>query len=104
MNELQIPQKNRNEVVNDILESIALEESAIAVVIKAEGKKIQKVLECDFPCPETFNQVLAFQKSVTEVLGKLVQKQQVILAKMKLLRTFAYDCEDECNPICDDEE
>ncbi|MHB1393277.1 MAG: hypothetical protein ACYCYE_09405 [Clostridia bacterium] len=102
----QIPHKCREEVINDILESIALEETAIAHIINAEGEKLQKLLECPFPHPISFDQILDLQKSVIEVFDKLIQKQNILLNKMKILKDFMYNSDDDnnCKPKCDDED
>jgi len=89
-----IPKKCREEVINDILESIALEETAMAHVINAEGEKIQKVVACHLPEPKTFSEVLAFQASVSTLFDKLIQKQNILLEKMKILQNFK-ECDDE---------
>jgi hypothetical protein len=87
----KIPDRCRDDVINDILESIALEETAIAHVINAEGEKIQKVVDCNFPNPEKFCDVLAFESNVTELFQKLIDKQNILLQKMKALQYFNKD-------------
>lgn len=86
-----IPNRNREEAINDILESIALEETAIAHIINAEGEKIQKLLKCDFPAPQNFEQLLEFQNSITSLFDKLIQKQTLLISKMKLANSFLDD-------------
>lgn len=101
-----LPERNRHQVINDILESIALEETAIAHVINAEGEKIQKVLDCHFPNPENFCQVLDFQKSVESLLEKLILKQNILLEKMRILKEFNHCWHRDCvrsEAKCDDE-
>ena len=85
-----IPTRNRNEAINDLLESIALEETAIAHLINAEGEKIQKLVQCNFPAPDCFEQVLEFQQGISNLFDKLIKKQDQLVAKMKLVVSF-YD-------------
>lgn len=104
-----IPQKCREEAINDLLESIALEEAAIAHIMNAEGEKIQKVLDCTFPHPTSFQQILELQNSVTELFEKLIQKQNTLVSKMKIIKKIIYyeDGHHEHHnniPICNDEE
>lgn len=124
-----IPSKCRQEAINDLLESIALEETAMAHIMNAEGEKLQKSLDCNFPSPTSFQQVIELQNSVVELFDKLIQKQNILLSKLKVLKEFMYYNEDnhghdddddhdhnhdcDCdhdhdynhdhNPICDDE-
>lgn len=120
-----IPNKCRKDVINDVLESIALEEAAMAHIMNAEGEKLQKALGCHFPAPTCFQQVIELQNSVVELFDKLIQKQNILLNKLKILKEFMYfaednhncnnnhnhdhDCNCDCdhddhhNPICDDE-
>lgn len=90
-----IPNKGRKEVINDILESIALEETAMAHIINAEGEKMQKVIACNFPNPEHFSDILEFQAGVSNLFEKLIQKQNILLEKMKVLQSFNKDYKDE---------
>ena len=98
-----IHNKCRKEAINDILESIALEEAAMAHIMNAEGEKLQKALDCHFPAPTCFQQVIELQNSVVELFDKLIQKQNILLSKLKVLKEFMYYNEDNHNPICDDE-
>lgn len=108
-----IPSKCRREAINDLLESIALEEIAMAHIMNAEGEKLQKVLNCNFPSPTCFQQVIELQNSIVDLFDKLIQKQNILLNKLKILKEFMYykednhdhehDHNDDCDPICDDE-
>lgn len=72
----------------DILESIALEEAAIAHVINAEGEKIQKVVkECDV----SIHELLEINRSVEEVIEKFVSLESVLTDKLEIVKCMLND-------------
>jgi len=81
--------KPRDEIINEILESIAKEEMAIANLMNAEAEKIKRVVGShDLPKAEDFSQLLSLQKLVAEILEKLIQKQNIIIKKLDMIREF----------------
>ncbi len=77
MSEPVIPVRKREEAVTDIIESIALEEAAIAHLINAEAEKVQESLK-DFNPDDS----IRIQHAVKEILNKVIIKQ--ILLEFKL--------------------
>ncbi len=77
------------QAINNIIESIALQEAGLAHITNAEGEKIQKVLLL----PNTsVEDLIAINKSVAEVLTK-VSKLEMVL-EFKLQETAAINCPD----------
>ncbi|MCL2611297.1 MAG: hypothetical protein FWE02_06440 [Defluviitaleaceae bacterium] len=77
----------REDAINQILSSIAMEELALSHVINAEGEKIQFVLgtlkERKLPHKPTIEQVLQVNESVKDVLDVIVSKQILLKSKMQ---------------------
>lgn len=72
-----------------ILQSIALEGTAISHILNAEGEKIQKVLSlhsCD--CKD----ILEINKSVQETVDKITGLEMVLKAKLDLIVPMLDDC------------
>ena len=72
-------QVSRRQAITDIIESIAMEEKGIAAILKAEAKKIQKVVDC--ACPES-TEIVEINNSVCHCLKNIIKLQ--ILLEFKL--------------------
>lgn len=82
----QIPDgKNRpnfNQTIIDLLESIALEEMAIAHIINAEGEKLQEVTKryaCNDLC---YCELQENCKNTHGIINSLIMKEWLLLTKM----------------------
>jgi len=75
----------RDEAINAILTSIAMEETALSHIINAEGEKIQFVLARN--CTD-LNEVIAVNESVGCLIDKITDLQFLLKAKMKLAKCF----------------
>lgn len=72
-----------------LLQSIALEETAISHILNAEGEKIQKVLSlhnCD--C----KYILDVNKSVQDTIEKVTSLETVLKEKLDLIVPLVEDC------------
>lgn len=67
------------QAINDILESIALEEAGLAHIINAEGEKIQKVIS-NSKCTDDLIRV---NDSVTSTLENLIKMQMLLQFKLE---------------------
>lgn len=75
-----------------LIQSIALEETAISHILNAEGEKIQKVLclhDCD--C----KQILEVNKSVESMVDKITSLELVLKAKLDLVIPILDECHKE---------
>ena len=74
---------------SSLLQSIALEETAISHILNAEGEKIQKILSlhnCD--CKD----ILEVNKSVQETVEKITSLEVILKSKLDLIIPFLDDC------------
>lgn len=77
---------------SSLVQSIALEETAISHILNAEGEKIQKVLsmhECDT------KDLLAVNKSVENMVDKITSLEIVLKSKLDLIKPILEDCPKE---------
>lgn len=65
----------------DIVESIALEEEAIAAILFAESKKIEKILEIS----EDAEEILAVNESVGKMIKNITMLELILKNKLKLV-------------------
>ena len=65
----------------DIIESIALQEAALAHILNAEGEKIQKVVACS----RNICDLLNVNKSVESMVKSVTGLEQVLSAKLELI-------------------
>lgn len=71
---------NRNEVINLLLTSIALEEVGLSHIINAEGEKIQKILQehC-----VSLHDALKINHSVERMLRNIIKNQMLLQFKLE---------------------
>ncbi|MEI5907248.1 hypothetical protein WAK64_09280 [Bacillus spongiae] len=81
---------SKKEVVLDLLESIALEEIALSHILNAEAEKVQAFVgKClDFPTKPNNEQIIAFNKSVGNVLETVIMKEWLLLRKLENVIEF----------------
>lgn len=88
----QIPEgSNRpsfDETMIDLLESIALEEMAIAHIMNAEGEKLQEVIKRFGCCDVGFCQLHDSCKSTQGIVNSLIMKEWLLLSKMDSILTI----------------
>lgn len=69
----------RVQAINDLMESIALEEAGIQSILHGEGAKIQRAVELDF----TNEELLAVNTSVESMVNRLTELETVLMNKLK---------------------
>lgn len=76
---------DRDDVINLLLASIALEELGLAHIINAEAEKIQYVLGTipGLTPAATLGQILAVNKSVENMLDLVIKKELLLTSKLK---------------------
>ena len=95
------PDMTRDQALNMILSSIALEELALSHIINAEGEKIQYTLRNPIGggCPASIPDILSVNKSVTALLEMVMQNQLLLKSKMeKVLDCLPRPQEPPCPP------
>ncbi|GAB6098301.1 hypothetical protein JCM16358_01800 [Halanaerocella petrolearia] len=76
----EIPDKSQETALIDLLESIALEEAALAHLINAEADKIEKFIN---DCKVTPNEIIDFQQEVSKVLKTTIKKEMLLQFKLE---------------------
>lgn len=92
------PNLTKEQALNMILASIALEETALSHIINAEGEKIQHVLS---DCSNNAEDILSVNNSVKEMLEVIMQNQMILKGKMeKVLAHIPKPCDKNCCDNC----
>lgn len=72
-----------------LLQSIALEETAISHILNAEGEKLQKAVSIS--C--SLNELLEINKSVRDMVDKLTALETILESKLDFIKPLLDDCE-----------
>ncbi|MEG2857004.1 MAG: hypothetical protein RR994_00095, partial [Clostridia bacterium] len=83
---------NYRQQISDLINSVALEEAALAAIANAEGAKIQKMVALPGVTPE---QLLCLNKSVTDMTNAMSLLQSILMMKLNTV-----DCQIDGNPKC----
>jgi hypothetical protein len=83
--EIEYNDDNLQNVLVNLIESVAQEESALAHLIKAEADKVQAFVgkHCDFPTHPSNNEIIKLNRSVTQLLESIVMKEWLLLKKLE---------------------
>lgn len=74
-----------DKTIIDLLESIALEEMAMAHIMNAEGEKIQEITK-KYNCKDIcFTQLLESFDGTVSVLNSIIMKEWLLYNKMKMV-------------------
>lgn len=86
---------SRDQAINDFIESIALEETALSHILNAEGEKLQKIIATT----DCVDDLLRVNCSVENMVKSVTELVIVLKAKMDSLQSLLCDClkEDNCN-------
>ncbi|MEG1720086.1 MAG: hypothetical protein RR281_00125, partial [Pseudoflavonifractor sp.] len=69
--------------INDIIESVALEETGLSHILNAEGEKIQKMLAIP---GVTADQLLAVNASVQATVDAVARLEMILQSKLALFK------------------
>jgi hypothetical protein len=69
----------REDVINLLLASIAMEEIGLSHILNAEGEKLQKAI-CEAECVD---ELLAANKSVERMLRSIIKKEMLLQFKLE---------------------
>lgn len=72
---------DREQAITDIIESIALQETALAHIMNAEGEKMQAIIAMQDVSPE---QLLALNRSVVQMIGAVTRLEMTLQSKLEL--------------------
>ncbi len=89
------------QAVTDLLESIALEETAMSHILNAEGEKLQKALAME---EIDFSQMMEVNESVANMVNVIGGLENILKEKLEFVANNLYypnyDGEDGCNNCC----
>lgn len=72
---------SRFQSITDVIESIALEQTALSHIINAEGMKLERVVATP---GLSIEQILATNKSVKSMLSSITRLEMVLQSKLEL--------------------
>lgn len=75
-------QTTREQSVTDLIESVALEETALSHILNAEGEKLQAVIAMT---AITTSELLCVNKSVQSMVNAVTRLEMVLQAKLELI-------------------
>jgi hypothetical protein len=71
----------RDQAITDIIESIALQEAALAHIMNAEGEKLQAVIAMEDVTPD---QLLEVNRSVLQMISAITRLEMTLQSKLEL--------------------
>lgn len=71
----------RCQAITDIIESVALEQTALSHILNAEGEKLQKAVAFEYIEP---SELLRFNKSVEEMVRTVAQLEMILQSKLQM--------------------
>lgn len=72
---------SRRQAITDIIESVALQQTALAHILNAEGEKLQRIIGCRETPHE---RILAANKSVESMVDAITRLEMVLQSKLTL--------------------
>ncbi|MEG0854034.1 MAG: hypothetical protein RSF82_09175 [Angelakisella sp.] len=72
----------RAQAFTDLIESVALEETALSHILNAEGEKLQAVIKM---AEITTDQLLSVNKSVQSMVNAITRLEMVFQAKLEMI-------------------
>lgn len=83
----------RKQAVTDLIESIALQETALSHIINAEGEKMQAII-----CMKevSTHQLLTLNCSVEQMINAITRLEMILQSKLELVQPCDFLCENEC--------
>jgi len=71
----------RDQAITDLIQSVALQESALSHIMNAEGEKMQAIIGMS---GVTNEELLALNKSVESMLNSITRLEMILQAKLEL--------------------
>lgn len=79
----------RSQAITDIIQSVALEETALSHILNAEGEKIQRVVAMENATAEI---LLETNKSVEAMVNSISNLEMILKDKIDLFKECSCDC------------
>lgn len=78
---------------SSLLQSIALEETALSHILNAEGEKLQKAIAME-SCSQ--KDLLEINESVKDMIEKITSLELILKAKLELILPVLEGCDKKC--------
>jgi hypothetical protein len=72
---------SRTQAITDLIQSVALQEAALAHMMNAEGEKMQKIIAMD---DVSIDELMKLNKSVTQLVSAISRLEMMFVAKLEL--------------------
>lgn len=82
-------QTTRCQAITDIIESVALEQTALSHILNAEGEKLQRAIHLD---SVDASQLLQFNQSVEQMIRTVAQLEMILQSKLQLFNNCLCSC------------
>ncbi len=89
----EIPEREQEEALTDLLESIALEETALAHILNAEGEKIQAIVSQIEEGQLTPDEAIEQQEAIMKMLRMPIKQQILLQFKLEDVLDFKEELE-----------
>lgn len=86
----------RSQAITDLIESVALEETALSHILNAEGEKIQKMVALDGVTPEM---LLAANKSVESMVNAVSRLDMILQSKLSVFGNCLCEDNETAEPV-----
>ena len=86
----------RSQAITDLIESVALEETALSHILNAEGEKIQKMVALDGVTPEMFR---AANKSVESMVNAVSRLDMILQSKLSVFGNCLCEDNETAEPV-----
>lgn len=80
---IQPSNTTRTQAITDMIQSVALEETALSHILNAEGEKIQKMVAMEDVTPEV---LLATNKSVESMVNAVSRLEMILHSKLSIFQ------------------
>lgn len=84
---------DRRQAITDMIESVALQQTALAHILNAEGEKLQRAIGNKELSHE---RLLATNKSVESMVGAITRLEMVLQSKLALFEECPNATQNEC--------
>lgn len=71
----------RDQAITDLIQSVALQEAALAHIMNAEGKKMQKIIAME---DVSADELMDLNKSVSQLISAISRLEMLFTAKLEL--------------------
>lgn len=72
---------SRDQAITDLIQSVALQETALSHILNAEGEKMQAIIGMECVCP---NQLLELNQSVQSMVSAITRLEVILQSKLEL--------------------